>query len=184
MHISGKWEAARDAVTKLAAELESGRDHIALFSFDNELHVVQPFTTSPSDVVRRAGHGAAVGIDGDVRRGGGNRQEACGRRRHARRAIVVVTDGLDNRQPLDATDVSAAASAIDVPVYSFVVSSALDKAASTSAIASESGALTKSRGTLDDLSRWTGGARYVSAHAGGNGGGGADRSSRNCAIST
>ena len=49
MHISGKWAAARDAVAKLSAELEAGRDHIALFAFDNELHVVQPFTTSPAD---------------------------------------------------------------------------------------------------------------------------------------
>src|SRR6266566_1411742 len=51
MHISGKWAAAREAVAKLAAELERGSDHIALFSFDNELHVVQPFTTSPSEGV-------------------------------------------------------------------------------------------------------------------------------------
>src|SRR5436305_5269763 len=51
MHISGKWNAARDAVGKLATEIENGRDHIALFAFDNELHVVQPFTTSPSDVI-------------------------------------------------------------------------------------------------------------------------------------
>src|SRR5256885_3110512 len=34
MHISGKWDAARDAVTKLAEELERGRDRIALFAFD------------------------------------------------------------------------------------------------------------------------------------------------------
>src|SRR2546430_16742548 len=34
MHISGKWDAAKDAVAKLAEELERGRDHIALFAFD------------------------------------------------------------------------------------------------------------------------------------------------------
>src|SRR3954469_9845595 len=51
MHISGKWDAARDAVTKLAEELERGRDRIAPFPFDNERHVVQPFTTSPSEIV-------------------------------------------------------------------------------------------------------------------------------------
>src|SRR5262249_31696142 len=52
-------------------------------------------------------------------------------------------------------------SAIDVPVYSFVVSSPLDRLNDDTA--AESGALTPSRGTLDDLSRWTGGASFVSA---------------------
>jgi len=42
-----------EAVMKLAANSERGSDHIALFSFDNELHVVQPFTTSPSDISTR-----------------------------------------------------------------------------------------------------------------------------------
>jgi len=78
-----------------------------------------------------------------------------------RRAIVVITDGLDNRSRLDATDVSAAASAIDVPVYSFVVTSPADRL--NDAIASESGTLKRSRGTLEDLSRWTGGTAFVSA---------------------
>ena len=160
MHISGKWNAAREAVTRLAAELENGRDHIALFAFDNELHVVQPFTTSPDAVVKALGKvqpwGSTAMFDA-VSETGRKLAEEGG----MRRAIVVVTDGLDNRSRLDATDVSAAASAIDVPVYSFVVSSLLDK--NTEALASESGALTKSRGTLDDLSRWTGGNAYVSA---------------------
>jgi len=160
MHISGKWDAARDAVSKLAAELESGRDHIALFAFDNELHVIQPFTTSPDAIVTAMGKvkpwGSTAMFDA-VSETGKKLAEEGG----MRRAIVVVTDGLDNRSHLDATDVSAAASAIDVPVYSFVVSSPLDK--TNEGIASESGALTKSRGTLDDLSRWTGGGAYISA---------------------
>src|ERR1043166_5655793 len=158
MRISGKWNAARDAVTKLATELETDRDHIALFAFDNELHVVQPFTTSP-DAIVQALHkvqpwGSTAMFDAVSETGKRLAQEGG-----MRRAIVVVTDGLDNRSRLDATDVSAAASAIDVPVYSFVVSSPLDKISDE--LAAESGALTPSRGTLDDLSRWTGGASFV-----------------------
>ena len=159
MHISGKWNAARDAVSKLAGELQNGRDHIALFTFDNELHVVQAFTTSPGDIVKALSRVQPWGSTAmfDAVSEAGKRLAAEG---GARRAIVVVTDGLDNRSRLDATDVSAAASAIDVPVYSFVVSSTLDKMSDE--IAAESGALTPSRGTLDDLSRWTGGASFVS----------------------
>jgi len=159
MHISGKWNAARDAVTRLADELERGRDHIALFAFDSELHVLQPFTTSPSDIVAALSRvqpwGSTAMFDA-VSETGKRLAEEGG----MRRAIVVVTDGLDNRSHLDATDVSAAASAIDVPVYSFVVTTALDHL--NDAVASESGTLTRSRGTLDDLSRWTGGASFVS----------------------
>ena len=158
MHISGKWESARDAIAKIAADLEQGRDRIALFAFDNQLHVVQPFTTSPSEVldslrkVQPWGSTAMFDAIAETSR----RLESEGA---ARRAIVIITDGLDNRSKLDATDVSATASAIDVPVYSFVVSSALDR---PDDVLSESGALTPSRGTLDDLSRWTGGASFVS----------------------
>jgi Ca-activated chloride channel homolog len=160
MRISGKWNAAREAVAKLAAELERGRDHIALFAFDNELHVVQPFTTSPSeiaDALNKVQPWGSTAMFDAVSETGKRLAEEGG----MRRAIVIVTDGLDNRSRLDATDVSAAASAIDVPVYSFVVSSPIDRL--NDSIASESGTLTRSRGTLEDLSRWTGGAAFISA---------------------
>ena len=49
---------------------------------------------------------------------------------------VLVRD--NNRSKLDATDVSATASAIDVPVYSFVVTSAIDR---PEEVLSESGAV-------------------------------------------
>src|SRR2546425_2271709 len=135
MRISGKWNAARAAVAKLAAELERGRDHIALFAFDNELHVVQPFTTSPSeavDALNKVQPWGSTAMFDAVSETGKRLAEEGG----MRRAIVVITDGLDNRSRLDATDVSAAASAIDVPVYSFVLSSPLDRL--NDAIASES----------------------------------------------
>ncbi len=159
MHIGGKWNSARDAVAKIAGELQGGRDRIALFAFDNQLRTVQPFTTSPSEVVDALAKvqpwGSTAMFDAIAETG--KRLESDG---IARRAIIVITDGLDNRSKLDATDVSAAASAIDVPVYSFVVSSPLDRP--NDEIALESGALTPSRGTLDDLSRWTGGASFIS----------------------
>ena len=160
MHISGKWTAARDAATQLALELEPGRDHIALFTFDSQLHAVQPFTTSPPEIIaglnRVEPWGSTALFDAIAQT---SRQLAA--EGGARRAIVVITDGFDNRSRLDATDVSAAAAAIDVPVYSFVVSSPLDQL-NDSATASDGGAARPERGTLDDLSRWTGGALFVS----------------------
>ncbi len=159
MHISGKWTAARDAATQLALELQPGRDHVALFTFDSQLHAVQPFTTSPPEIIgglsRVEPWGSTALFDAVAQT-----SKELAAEGGARRAIVVITDGFDNRSRLDATDVSAAASAIDVPVYSFVVSSPLDHP--DSAAASDGGPARPARGTLDDLSRWTGGALFVS----------------------
>ena len=142
MHIGGKWSGARGAVTAIAAELERGRDRIALFAFDSSLHVIQPFTTSPSDVVDALDKvqpwGSTALFDAVAQAGTELAAEGA-----SRRAIVVITDGIDTRSRLDAIKVSAAASAIDVPVYSFVVSAPPDQ-------------------QLNDLSRWTGGAMFVS----------------------
>src|ERR1051325_11944228 len=49
MHIDPKWTNARDAITRLAAELQPGRDRIALLTFDTQLHEVQPYNTNPGD---------------------------------------------------------------------------------------------------------------------------------------
>lgn len=160
MQLSGKWGSARDVVKQLAATLTSGRDHIALFAFDNDLHVVQPFTTSPSEVVAALDTmrpwGSTALFDAVAQTG--KRLESEG---GMRRAVVAITDGFDNRSRLDATDVSAAASAIDMPVYSFVVSSPLDQTRSDVATSSRSGDAVPTRGTLADLSRWTGGTLFV-----------------------
>jgi len=145
MEIGGRWEATREAVARLAAELERDRDRVALFSFDSALRVVQPFTTSPPDVtgaLRRVEPWGSTAMFDAV--------EATGRRlaaeRGTRRAIVVITDGFDNRSRLDAARVSAAASAIDVPVYVLVVA--------------------PPRGQeLSDLARWTGGALLAAGTA-------------------
>jgi VWFA-related protein len=88
----------------------------------------------------------------------GRRLEAEG---SMRRAVVVITDGIDNQSRLDATDVSASASAIDMPVYSFVVSSPLDQELSEVGATSAGAAAAPKRGTLADLSRWTGGTLFV-----------------------
>jgi VWFA-related protein len=147
-------------VTQLAAELARGRDHIALFAFDADIHVVQPFTTSPSEVVAaldRVRPWGSTALFDAVAKTGRQLESEGG----MRRAVVVITDGFDNRSRLDATDVSAAASALDMPVYSFVVSSPLDQE-QRELEAAVPGAVPPARGTIADLSRWTGGALFIS----------------------
>jgi Ca-activated chloride channel homolog len=157
MVIDPKWANAQDAITKLAAELQSGRDRIALLTFDNELHEVQPYTTTPSEVVRRLHSvrpwGSTALYDAVVEAG-----RTLATQGASRRAVVVVTDGLDNRSRSTAASASAVVSAVDMPVYTIVVTSPQDRAEQEGVLGDRSA--TRSAGTLENLSQWTGGALF------------------------
>jgi Ca-activated chloride channel homolog len=157
MQIDPKWPNAREAITRLSAELQAGRDQIALLTFDDELHEVQTYTTRPSEVVRkmRTVHpwGSTALYDAVVQAG-----RTLATQGASRRAVVVVTDGLDNRSRSTAASASAVVSAVDMPVYTIVVTSAHDRA-EDEAVGGDRSA-TRSSGTLENLSQWTGGALF------------------------
>jgi Mg-chelatase subunit ChlD len=67
--------------------------------------------------------------------------------RQRRRALVVITDGVDSASTMKPADVSAIASSLDVPVYILVIGFSLDDAARDAPI----------RGPMADLAAWTGG---------------------------
>jgi len=79
----------------------------------------------------------------------------------SRRAVVVVTDGADNRSHLSAQEVSGISSAIDVPVYVIVVASPLDDPRSDAPVDSRS--LDFHNGPLANLARWTGGSIFIAS---------------------
>ena len=155
MQVGDKWAMARDVVTRLASALEAGHDRLALFTFDTVLHEEQPFTTSTADVLRQLdrvrpwGSTALYDAAGQVGRQLANQS--------GRRAIVVVSDGADNRSRASAADVSAIISATDIPVYAVTVGSPLDKADEDRPAG---GRESRAAGALDDLTRWTGGAMF------------------------
>jgi VWFA-related protein len=157
MQIDPKWTNAIDAITRLSAELQTGRDQIALLTFDNELHEVQPYTTTPADVVRKLHSvrpfGSTALYDAVVQ--AGRTLVAQG---ESRRAVIVVTDGLDNRSRSTAASASAVVSAVDMPVYTIVVTSPHDRAEDEGVAGDRSG--TRPAGTLENLSQWTGGALF------------------------
>ena len=157
MQIDPKWPNAREAITRLAGELQPGRDQIALMTFDDELHEVQPYTKTPSDVVRKLHSvrpfGSTALYDAVVQAG-----RTLATQGASRRAVVVVTDGLDNRSRSTAASASAVVSAVDMPVYTIVVTSAHDRA-EDEAVGGDRSA-TRSAGTLENLSQWTGGALF------------------------
>ena len=75
------------------------------------------------------------------------------------RAVVVLSDGIDTRSRLTGPDVSAIATAIDVPVYLVAVVSPLDHPDAPTA----TGDAAEGAGRLKDLARWTGGGVYFAS---------------------
>jgi VWFA-related protein len=83
----------------------------------------------------------------------------------ARRAVVVLTDGIDTASRLTPAQVSAKAAAIDVPVYIIAVVLPIDDPGSDRATPGAKKQAPASIGTIEDLSRWTGGALYYSSNS-------------------
>jgi VWFA-related protein len=79
-----------------------------------------------------------------------------------RRAVIVLTDGVDTASRLTAAEVSGIAAAIDVPVYVIATVLSIDDPASPRA-ATRPGATDDSAPTIADLARWTGGTLLYSS---------------------
>jgi VWFA-related protein len=165
MEVGYKMSAAGQAAHHLLSWLKPGTDEVALFAFDTELQEIVPFTSDTMRVLGSLDQVKPFGATSlrDAIAAAARRVVERGR---LRRAVVVLTDGVDTASKMSAPEVSGVASAIDVPVYILAVISPLDHVGEKSAVASpESSPLT---GDLTDLARWTGGALLMSsapAHA-------------------
>ena len=137
-------DKGKAVVDQLMSHINPASDEVALFTFDKTLRQETPFNGQPATI-----RGAL-----DLSRSWGTTSlydaiaEAARRvsdRATSRRALIVVTDGLDTSSTLSPADVSAIASATDVPVYVLPVEAVrrLETAAPS--------------GDLADLAYWTGG---------------------------
>lgn len=120
MHVNGTFTPASHAAWGLLQSLQQGRDRAAVFSFDKEISLREPFgpvgpahqqalehlrafgSTSLYDAVRIASEAAA--------------QDA-----HPRRGVVVYTDGLDTSSVATPEQVRRLAAMLDVPLYLIAV---------------------------------------------------------------
>ena len=151
MDVSGsmatKLERARDAARTIVAGLKPGVDEVAFYTFDTTLTQVRPFSddfaNSESAWLEAKAFGATSLWDAIAR----TAQEISVRQR--RRALIVITDGVDSASSMKPSDVSAIASELDVPVYMMVISFALEE--------EQRDIPTTIRGPLGDLATWTGG---------------------------
>jgi Ca-activated chloride channel family protein len=162
MDTANNTSAAKFAAYHLLSALEEGRDEAGLFAFDSRLREVAPFT-----VDTRALKGALGEVDPfgatSLHDAIAAAAERVATRPTARRAVVVLTDGVDTASRLTPAQVSAKAAAIDVPVYIIAVVSPLDDPGSDHATPGAKRQAPASIGTIEDLSRWTGGALYYSS---------------------
>jgi len=120
MKLSNNLDAAREVIRHLLAWFDEGKDEVALFAFDQHLQEVQPFTSNASTVLdalpKLSAYGTTALYDAI-----GETASRLETRPSPRRAVIVVTDGLDTVSTKTVEAVSGIASAIDVPVYVVVV---------------------------------------------------------------
>jgi Ca-activated chloride channel family protein len=123
MQVASKLAAARDVAAHLLAALDDRYaadartdDAAAVFTFDTGLKEIQPFTTN-RDAVKRAleqavPFGATSIFDAIT-----ETAERLIVRGATRRAVVVITDGVDTGSARSSSEAAFAASSVDVPVY-------------------------------------------------------------------
>jgi Ca-activated chloride channel family protein len=138
-------------------------DEAAVFSFDMNLQSLQPFTTDPgaieSALARVVPYGQTSLYDAIAQTARRVADVPPGDKR--RKAVIVLTDGIDTSSLMRPEEVSALASEIDVPVYVLAVVSPLDHPGGPDAVGEmvHNGADTP----LRQLARWTGGELFVTS---------------------
>ena len=161
MDIASRALAARFAAHHVLSWLEHGRDEAALFAFDSRLHEVAPFT-----VDTRALQGALGEVDSfgatSLHDAIADTAKRISARANSRRAIIVLTDGIDTASRLTPAEVSGIASEIDVPVYVVAVVLPIDNPDANGRPESVERA-PASIGTIRDLATWTGGELFYAS---------------------
>jgi Ca-activated chloride channel family protein len=152
MRISRKWEMAHEVIRQLLVQLDPERDEAALYAFDSRLREVRRFANEidsiPSVLAELHPFGETSLYDAMAATASKFTGEGP-----ARRAMIVITDGVDTSSRLTPEQAWTVASAVDAPAYIILVRSPIDE-----------GEMETAR--LQDLVRWTGGYTFsVSAPA-------------------
>jgi Ca-activated chloride channel homolog len=153
MWLESKLAAAREITAAISANLRDGVDTLGLFTFDSALHEMHAFTDRPSSVEGALADAAPFGATSLYDAIAATAQRLEGRV-GSRRAIVVLTDATDTSSALTPADVSARASAVDVPVYIVATVSKIDEMAYIERTTTPN---VRSTADAGDLASWTGG---------------------------
>ena len=158
MGVAANLNKGRDFVEEFVGGISPQIDHVALFTFNKRLREDVPFTNDPDNIfdalndVRPWGLTSLYDAIAEAAKQVANLSSF-------RRAVVVVTDGVDTSSALTPAQVSAIASSIDVPVYVAAMVSPLDHPGGDNSLIPE-----HHEGGLEALARWTAGELfYVSS---------------------
>jgi VWFA-related protein len=159
MRMADRALAAKFAAHHVLSWLEPGRDEAALFTFDSRLEEVASFTVDTRALQGALGEVDPFGATSLHDAVAEAAQRAATRK--GRRAVVVITDGLDTYSRLSPAQVSGIASAIDVPVYVIATVLPIDHPGHDHSLVD--GAPKSAAGTVEDLANWTGGAFFYTS---------------------
>jgi VWFA-related protein len=158
MQIHPKLERAKEVAHLLLASMNEGVDEAGLFVFDKTVRMAHPFTSDFSSLRAASSTVHPFGSTSLYDAIAETAQQLA--LRPGRRALIVLTDGVDTSSQLTAPEVSGIASAIDMPVYVVAVGhSKEDLSIEHTAEANDISA------NLADLARWSGGAFYAVTNA-------------------
>lgn len=168
MRVASKIEEARQAARhvlgalRLSAPAGGITDEVAVFSFDMNLQYLQPFTTDEGAIESALARVVPFGQTSlyDAVEQTARRVADVAPGDPHRRAVVVLTDGVDTSSLLKPEEVSAIASQIDVPVYVLSVVSPLDHPGGPDVVDTVH---TPPEPVLRSLARWTGGDLFVTS---------------------
>ena len=157
MRTADRMTAARFAAHHVLSWLTPGRDEAALFTFDSRLHEVAPFTVDTRVLQGALGEVDPFGAT-SLHDAIADASRRVATRTAGRRAVVVITDGIDTASGLTPSEVSGIASSIDVPVYIMATVLPIDHIGREGALPRRQAPSVS--GTVEDLARWTGGAMF------------------------
>jgi Ca-activated chloride channel homolog len=150
--------AGQRAVEHILSWVNPAQDEVGLFSFDAELRKEVDFTTDLDKIKTAVNSLTAVGQT-SLYDAINKTAAALGDRPSPRRAVIVITDGIDTSSKLTPSQVSGMASAIDVPVYVIAVLSPLDHPGQDHAVVGAESSPVATH--LSNLSYWTGGTLFM-----------------------
>jgi Ca-activated chloride channel family protein len=161
MRLGERNVAAKFAAHHVMSWLQPGRDEAALFTFDSRLHEVAPFTVDTRTLQGALGEVDPFGAT-SLHDAIAATARQIGERSGRRRAVVVLTDGIDTASRLTPAEVSGIASVIDVPVYIIATVLALDNP-ELNDWAERTTEVPREVGTVRELALWTGGALFYAS---------------------
>jgi Ca-activated chloride channel family protein len=161
-----KTTSVKMAVTQLLAGMQP-EDQVALAGFDHQYWGLVPFTTERDRILRAIGEIQPFGSTA-LHDALDHAARDLSTWRDGRRAVVVITDGVDTSSQLRPDEVLARSQALDVPIYAVSVVSPVDDPESKIFTGRERpAAATAGTEVLERYARLSGGASFTVSDLGG-----------------